>query len=306
MRELVVGLDIGGTKTLGVAVDRSGDVVARTRRPSGHGSQAVVAGAVDAVERLVGDGDRLLGVGIGVPGLVDTESGVVAQALNLGLERTALAAEAAARLGVPVGIENDVNAAALGMAGGGDGSLAYLNLGTGLAAGIVVDGRLLRGARGAAGEIGHISVDPAGPPCVCGMRGCLEASASGSGIARRWPRRPFEVAELRDLAAAGDPVAARLAAELVEAVAHAVRVLVLAVDPARVVLGGGIAEALGAGLLAPVRDRLAAWQRDSAFLASLAPDERVELAPAGLPVAALGAAAVGLAAAERERAVSHG
>ena len=293
---LVVGLDIGGTKTLGVAVDPAGRIAARVRLPSGHGAAAVVAAAAEAVRRLreavpAASVDR---VGIGVPGTVDHRTGEVQQALNLGLEHLALGPAMAARTGLPVHVENDVNTAALGAvrlaAGGPPDSLAYLNLGTGVAAGLVLGGRLWRGASGAAGEIGHIPLDPAGPLCVCGERGCLEVLASGSGIARQWGGPAPAVATLWRLAAEGDARAAPIADRLVGAVAAAVRLLALSYDVERVVVGGGLAEALGDRLLGPVVARLRAQEAASAFLGSVAPSRRVTPAPAEVPLAALGAA----------------
>ncbi len=147
---LTVGIDIGGTKTLAIAVDAFGDIVGQVRIPSGYGAENVIAAAVEAVVRLREElpEHRIDRVGIGIPGTVDHESGEVEQALNLGLESVALGAALEARLGVPVHVENDVNAAALGaiqVPSAAGSSLAYLNLGTGLAAGIVLDGRLWRG-----------------------------------------------------------------------------------------------------------------------------------------------------------------
>src|SRR5690606_7005400 len=130
-------------------------------------------------------------------------------------------------------------------------------LGTGLAAGIVIGGRLWRGSRGTAGEIGHIPVDPAGPLCPCGQRGCLELMASGSAIARQWPtEHPQPAQHLFEAAAAGDALAVEVRRRLLESVASAVRVLVLAVDVDMVVIGGGLAS-LGAPLLEGVKSVLA-------------------------------------------------
>ena len=180
-------MDIGGTKTEAVAIDDAGAVIDTVRVASGFGAEAVVASTVEAVvalAALLGVEPRDFGaIGVGVPGAVDPASGRVAHAVNLGLNGLALGEELTARLGVRVRLENDVNAAALGafhlLGHGPDHSMAYLNLGTGLAAGLVLAGRLWRGSRGTAGEIGHIPVDPAGGLCVCGQRGCLELVASG-------------------------------------------------------------------------------------------------------------------------------
>lgn len=295
---LTVGIDIGGTKTLAIAVDAFGDIVGQVRIPSGYGAENVIAAAVEAVVRLREElpEHRIDRVGIGIPGTVDHESGEVEQALNLGLESVALGAALEARLGVPVHVENDVNAAALGaiqVPSAAGSSLAYLNLGTGLAAGIVLDGRLWRGVSGAAGEIGHVPIDPEGPECVCGQRGCLEVMASGSGIARQWEASGEEAPaaiELSERARSGVPLAAEVFGRLVWAVASAVRLLVLAHDVERVVIGGGLADALGPRLIDPVLRTLAEWEAASPFLASVAPSARAVLAPVDVPLAAVGAA----------------
>ncbi|WP_431245401.1 ROK family protein [Leifsonia xyli] len=294
-----LGIDIGGTKTDAVAVDEAGALAQRIRLVTGFGDSAVVETAVAAVSRL----GELTGlaptgfrsIGIGVPGMVDTASGHVAHAVNLGLERLELGGMLAGRLGVGVRVENDVKAAALGAYHllGLTGTMAFLNLGTGMAAGIVADGRLWRGSSGIAGEIGHLPVDPLGPVCGCGQRGCLETVASGSGVARQWPTDdPLPVRAVFRAAAAGDPGARAITARLAAGIAAAVRVLVLTVDPGTVVIGGGLSH-LGQRLLDDVHGVLHDWERTSPFLASLDLPGRVRLVPEGTPVAALGAALVG-------------
>lgn len=301
-----VGIDIGGTKTDAVAIDATGEVVHRLRLPTGFGAESVLASAVAAVEGLAQATGvtpaTFASIGIGIPGAVDVASGRVEHAVNLGLSGLDLGAEVAARLGRSVRVENDVNAAALGAFSllrlTPAQSMAYLNLGTGLAAGLVLGGRLWRGSRGVAGEIGHIPVDPAGPLCPCGQRGCLELMASGSAVARQWPTdEPKPVRALFAAADAGDVVAREVRVRLVENVAAAVRLLVLTVDVDDVVIGGGLSS-LGDVLLTEVSEVLARWAADSEFLASLDLPERVALVPSGVNAAAIGAALVGAADAE--------
>ncbi len=244
-RPLRVGLDVGGTKIDAVAVDPAGTILARLRRPTGWGEDAVVDSIVSTVAALAEESGLPLSAvgsaGIGIPGLVDAETGRVLHAVNLGVESLDLAARAEHALGVPFRVENDVKAAALGAAVLSDvaGSMAYLNLGTGVAAGIVVDGRIWRGARGTAGEVGHLSVDPRGRLCGCGQRGCVETFCGGGALAKAWGRPgALPVKDIVEAADAGDPHAQALQADLFFGAAAAVRVLVLSADVETVVIGG--------------------------------------------------------------------
>ncbi|GAA4266494.1 ROK family protein [Frondihabitans peucedani] len=290
------GLDIGGTKIDAAAVDETGRVVEILRVPTGFGERAVLASAAAAVEGL----RRLTGapvdaVGVGIPGLVDPATGRVRHAVNLGFADTDFGARLEALTGSPVTVENDVNAAALGAYSrlGLEGPVGYLNLGTGLAAGIVLDGRLWRGSRGVSGEIGHLPVDPLGAVCACGQRGCLETTASGGAIARLWPsEHAYPAQALFAAAAAGDAEAVRVREVVLEGVAAAVRILVLTVDVESVVIGGGLSH-VGEPLLEGVRRVLDRWAASSSFLASLDLGRRIRLLPEGLHVAAVGAAMLG-------------
>lgn len=298
-----VGLDVGGTKTLGVLVGPDGAVGPSVRLAARRGGAGVAGTAAEAVRALVTEAGlapgALVGVGIGLPGIVDPVAGRVEHAVNLGIESAVpLAADVAAVLGgVPVRLENDLNVAALGAAHllpDPAPDLAFLALGTGLAAGLVLDGRLRRGASGVAGEIGHLVHVPGGLPCPCGQRGCLEQYASGGALSAAWPGpgdRPAPVA-LFEAADSGDAGAVAVRDRFAGAVAAAVRVLLLTTDVAHVVVGGGVSE-LGDPLLRVVRARLDDEARDSAFLAAMHMAERVALAPRGVPVGAVGAALVG-------------
>lgn len=292
---LRVGLDIGATKTLGVVVDETYRLRTEVREATKPGAEGIVATAALVVDRLRDAVTAAAGlpVGVGIPGLVDRPSGVVTHAVNLGLDggRVPVRALLSERLGVPVTIENDVNAATLGaMAISGEKDLVYLSIGTGLAAGVVLDGRLRRGVHGAAGEIGHIPVDPNGEWCQCGQRGCLETLASGSALATAWPSGDVPAAQaLFTAAEGGDEHARAVRDRFVAGVADAVRVLALAVDPRTVVLGGGVS-ALGDRLLEPVAALLRAQAAASPFLAALDLAARLRVVPAGHPVAAVGAA----------------
>ena len=293
-----VGLDIGATKTLGLVVDDAGVILAEVREATEPGADGVVRTAARVVEALrAATGEDLPGtVGIGVPGLVDTERGAVKHAVNLGVDGDwlPLGELLGDRLGVPVVVENDVNAATLGaVALSGEDDLVYLSIGTGLAAGLVLEGRLRRGEHGAAGEIGHVPVDPSGVLCQCGQRGCLETIASGSALAAAWPSGDVPPAQALFAAAqSGDPAAIAARDRFADGVASAVRVLALAVDPRTVVLGGGVAQ-LGEPLRVVVASALREQAATSPFLASLDLAGRLRVVPSDYPVAAVGAAMLG-------------
>ncbi|PZR55151.1 ROK family protein [Xylanimonas oleitrophica] len=316
-----VGLDIGGTKTLAALLAPDGLVVAQARIATTRGADGVVDGAVRAVQgvlRQAGqDAAALGGVGVGVPGIVDPATGTVRHAVNLGVDGVPLplARRLADELGVGAVVENDLNVAAVGAAhllpepDGRSDDLAFLALGTGLAAGLVLDGALRRGSTGAAGEIGHVPVHPDGPVCACGQRGCLELYASGSAVEALWPpgthgRSPDVPAPvaLFEAATAGDPAATAAVQRYADAVAAAVRMLVLSVDVRHVVLGGGVAQ-LGEPLLEAVHAALVRQEAASAFVASLALPGRVRLAPGHVPVGAVGAAVLARAIPARPAAV---
>lgn len=303
-----IGLDIGGTKTDAVVIDEAGTVIERRRFATGRGPEQVVATAVRGVTELAALAGvaphEVASIGVGIPGQVDRRAGRVHHAVNLDVEELELGRELSAVVGTPVSVENDVKAAALGAFHllSGDAvtsddsaqSMAYLNLGTGLAAGIVIGGRLWRGSRGTAGEIGHIVVDPAGALCKCGQRGCLETVASGSAIARQWPTsHPVPPLDLFDRADQGNADARRVRAGVAQGVANAVRVLVLTVDVEDVVVGGGLT-ALGDRLRDDVVEVFAGWGERSPFLASLELASRMRFIPDAFPAAAVGAALVGI------------
>ncbi|WP_252274839.1 ROK family protein [Nocardioides sp. LMS-CY] len=293
-----LGLDIGATKTLGVVLDDDGKIRAEVRERTERGAGGVVESAGRVVDALrAATGDPLTGpVGVGVPGLVDVEHGAVKHAVNLGLDGdfVPLGDLLGERLGVRAVVENDVNAASLGATAlSGDQDLIYLSIGTGLAAGLVLDGRLRRGVHGAAGEIGHVPVDPQGALCSCGQRGCLETIASGSALAAAWPSGDVPPAQALFAAAqAGEEKAIQVRDEFAAGVASAVRVLSLAVDPATIVLGGGVAQ-LGDPLRVAVAQALLDQAASSPFLASLDLAGRIRVVPADYPVAAVGAALLG-------------
>lgn len=301
-RTVRVGVDIGGTTTVAVAIDGAQREVGIAELPTPRGGSAVAETAAEAARsaaRAAGAGLRdIASVGLGVPGVVRPVPGTVHHAVNLGIadEPLPIVAMVSSRVGgVRTAVENDLGAAALGAASLAPTQdepvdLAYLALGTGMAAGFVLDGRLRRGAAGVAGEIGHVVLDEDGPLCPCGQRGCLELYVSGTAIAGRWPVAPglHPGAELVAAVVGGDPRADAVWRRFTTAVAAAVRLVVLTVDVPSVVIGGGVAR-MGRPLLDGVRAALADDAARSPFLASLGLAERVTLAP-DRPVAAIGAA----------------
>lgn len=289
----LVGVDVGGTKIEGVLTDARGTVLASACVPARPGDEQVVADVVRVVRRL---GVDPVSIGIGVPGQVDAVTGKVHDIVNLGIIELDLAARVRDEFGATVRVENDVNAAALGAAAvcAGDiargESIVFLNFGTGLAAGLVRDGRIEHGACGALGEIGHVPVDPNRLPCACGQRGCLETVASGGAIARLWTTdgRP-PMPDLIDRAAAGQPDAIHVLSIVAHGMADVLQIAAQAYDPARILIGGGVAKT-GAPLLEIIDRELESRAVTCHFLETIAIPDRLSLVPPELPVGAIGAA----------------
>jgi glucokinase len=279
------GIDVGGTKLHGVAVAEGGRVVAETRdaTPAVRAPGAPGVAIADAVVAIVAElraaadcGDSAVPIGVGVPGMLDRR-GVLVFSPNLpsalGAELAQLFAE---RLpDTPPVLENDANCAALaehtlGAARGFD-DVVVVTLGTGIGGGLVSGGRPLLGAQGFAGEIGHMVVEPSGPLCPCGRRGCWERYASGAGLARLareaaiGGRLPEVVAlaggdpetvrgeHVSTAALAGDADALAVMRELAWWVAFGLANLAAVLDPQRFVIGGGLAAGAGEYLLEPTR-----------------------------------------------------
>jgi glucokinase len=286
---VVAGLDVGGTKVLGRALrpDRPTEVLAERRVPTPRGAAAVLAALAAVVDVLardprVLDAGGLVGVGVGLPGLVEGGH-VLRYAANLDVGASAqpggwpLGPLLAARTGLPVVVDNDANCALLcehrlGVARDRR-DVVLVTLGTGIGGGLLAGGQLWRGSHGFAAEPGHLVVDPSGPRCPCGRRGCWERYASGSGLARmareaaeagRAPGLLARVggrsADLRGehvgtAAAQGDPEALAILGELAGWLALGVANLVTLLDPELVVVGGGLA-GLDELLLGPARAAL--------------------------------------------------
>lgn len=193
MTTFAIGVDLGGTNLRIAAVDESGKILDRitTSTAVGGSRDGVIddmCQAVRAVQSRLAS-SKLLGIGIGVPGIIDLHTGMLRQSPNLpGWENYPVQQEIERRLGTKVFLENDANAAALGEqwlgAAAGFESSCMITMGTGVGGGLVFDGKIFHGMLGMAGEIGHVNVEPEGAPCGCGSRGCLEQYASATAIKR--------------------------------------------------------------------------------------------------------------------------
>ncbi|MFA0747755.1 ROK family protein [Fervidibacter sp.] len=270
MKVGVIGVDVGGTKMTAALANRDGKIVKllriQTRREEGAegGFKAICEMVKSLLDEAQTQGLSVERIGVGFGGPVDFERGTVYLSHHVpGWENFPLKAELERSLGVPVTVDNDANAGTLGewMFGAGKGvnDLLYVNIGTGIGGGIVSGGKMVRGWRNLAGEIGHMTVKPNGPTCTCGRKGCLEALASGSAIGREGTERlgrPVRSEEVFQLADQGDPIAKQILAEAVDALAFAIGAAANLFNPKKVILGGGVAEAPEHLLIEPLRERL--------------------------------------------------
>jgi glucokinase len=324
-----VGLDLGGTTLSGLLVGDDGRALARRRRatPAAEGSKAVLAAMREMATELLAEARPPLvvaGLGLGIPGPIDTDRGLCLFSPNLGWRNLDVASSFRQAFNLPVHLDNDVNVATLGEAWVGAGrdfrTFIGLTLGTGIGSGVILDGRLWRGPGWSAGEIGHIPVvsgseAAAAPLCGCGHRGCLEAMASGTAIARearlaiergeptalahlasskaagpdRCPRAPTPL-DVAEAARAGDEVARRVLDVAAGHLGFAIAAAVGLFNPEAVIIGGGVAGAWD--LLAPTVKRVVAERSFPPNLASL---KAILPATLGRDAGAIGAASLILA-----------
>jgi glucokinase len=300
-----IGVDIGGTNIKIAAVSAKGEVLARgvVETRAGDGP-ALAFRRIHAAARHLSGGGGVHGVGIGCAGLIDATRGVLRVSPNLPAWKGApLARLAKAHFSVPVAVENDATSAAFGesfVRGARGRDLVFITLGTGVGGGIVADGRVVRGVSGYGGEIGHMTVDPNGPPCRCGARGCLEAYAGAYGIVRiardalrsRGKARgkrgaPVRMATARDVldaARRGHPAGRETARVVGEHLGIAVASLLNLLNPSVVVIGGGVGG--GFDVLAPHVRRAVA----RCAFAHTAKAARIERSRLGNDAALVGAA----------------
>jgi glucokinase len=309
-RGLIAGVDVGGTKVAVLVVDRQSTVRGRATAPTVLSSpESTVAGIVAAIRQGLDDArarrSDLAAIGLGIPGRVDAQTGVVRLAVNLKWREMPVGERLSAELGVPCFLENDVRVAALGLHRHPTmrdvQNLAYVSVGTGIAAGLVLEGRLYRGSHGMAGEIGHLILQLDGPRCVCGSRGCLEAMAAGPAIARLGQEAVESGANtlLRDFhpvtaeavyraAAQGDVAAQAVAARVGRYLAQALQQLVMAYDVDRIVLGGGVSAA-GEPFLRPIERELDLMREDSPLVRELLGPDLLHPLPTGYEAGTWGA-----------------
>ena len=271
-----IGIDIGGTKIAGALVDQDGKILKESRVPSpAQDAQAMVAAVAGLINELA-EGEDVLGAGVAAAGFIDAKQANIIYAPNINWRNEPFKARLEEKVSIPVIIENDANAAGWAEYRFGAGKnyqhMVMLTLGTGVGGAIIVDGRMLRGGFGVAGELGHLRIVPDGRLCGCGQRGCIEQYGSGSALLKAARKLagsggPAGQRLLELQTAAGgelsgqevyqailerDAGALRILAELGEYVGTAIASLSAVLDPEIVVIGGGVSAA-GDLLLEPMR-----------------------------------------------------
>jgi glucokinase len=306
----VIGVDLGGTNVRSALITPSGDIQDKLKEPTKarDGHARVVQRLAEHISLQLGKARQkdlaVLAVGVGAPGVIKVHHGVVVKSPNFpDWNNLPLKQELEAALGIPVFIENDANAAALGEqwlgAGRGIKSMIFLTLGTGVGGGIVHDGKIWQGADGMAGEVGHMTILPDGRPCGCGNRGCLEMYASSRGIVMSYQEaRAKELgapgaaeitsSDVYQHARDGEPLAIAVMREMGRALGIGIANLINIFNPEMVVIGGGVKDAWPLFIEA-VRDEV----RKRAFEY---PAERTQIVPSvlGDDAGMVGAAAVAL------------
>lgn len=275
-QDRVIGADVGGTLTRGAVVDRSGNIVLRVEYPTD--TSAGTKGIIAVVEELISrSSDPISAIGVGAAGFINAATGSVTFSPNLQYDDPHVADAVRNRAGgIPVIVDNDANAAAVGEKTFGSAMdsdfVAFLTIGTGIGSGFIDRGRLVRGFTGAGAEIGHMIIDPDGPPCPCGLKGCFEQLASGTAIGRMGREAVAEDPDSSILQFAGSIDAitgkhvAQAAREYDETARNVLRKagrslgiglsnVVNIFDPEVIVLGGSAVRA-GEPFLGPARDQL--------------------------------------------------
>jgi glucokinase len=312
-REVLVGVDVGGTKVAVLVVDGPGQVLAQTSAPTAlNGPDHTISGIITAIEEALAAAavgpDEVAAIGVGIPGRVDPSTGIVRHAVNLGGHLLPVGEQISAAFGAPCAVENDVRVAAMGiqrhMGQHSPRNMAYVSVGTGIAAGVILEGRLYRGAHGMAGEIGHMVVEPHGPRCQCGSRGCLEALAAGPAIAllgeeaaRLHPqsalneRGPVTAESVYRAARDGDAAALQVTHTVGRYLALALQQLIMAYDVERIVLGGGVSRD-GDAFLQPILTEIQRMRDESPLAHEMLRPDMISLLPPEFDAGTRGAVAL--------------
>jgi glucokinase len=305
-----IGIDVGGTGTKGGIVDAAGTILARVDRPTdpGAGTKGILGAVEELLIRATDINAEVAAVGVGAAAFIDARRGAVTFSPNIVYDDPHIADALRARFHLPVILDNDANAAAWGERSFGTARgldhVVMLTLGTGIGSGIIVEGRLLRGSTGAAAELGHTIIDPSGPECPCGLRGCFEQLASGTAIARmarEWTATTDPDSSILSFAGTSEQITAEHVAKAAREYDETARSILREAgralgrglsnvanifDPDVIVLGGSVVSA-GESYLGPARDELARMS-----LAQRRRPMRLDVAALGNDAGIVGAAAL--------------
>ncbi|SHK21631.1 glucokinase [Anaerobranca californiensis DSM 14826] len=280
MEKLIIGVDLGGTNIAAALVKNDGSIVEKISNPTeaNKGKDMVITNLMATIEELLGyveDNKKIKGIGIGIPGVCDIEKGLVKFAPNLFWENVEIVKILESKFNLPVFIDNDANAAALGEvwcgAGKGKKNIVCITLGTGVGCGIILNGAIFHGAGNGAGELGHITVKEDGPKCNCGNNGCLEVLVAAPAIAKMGKeallkgdtllktitdREKLTAKDVFDAAKKGDKVCLDIIGNVANNLGLAIANVINILNPEMIIIGGGVAAA-GDILFNPLKEVVA-------------------------------------------------
>ncbi|SES84390.1 ROK family protein [Anaerobranca gottschalkii] len=267
MEELIIGVDLGGTNIAAALVKKDGSIIKKISNPTeaNKGKDVVITNLIATIEELLGYVDhnkKIKGIGIGIPGVCDIEKGLVKFAPNLFWENVEIVKILESKFNLPVFIDNDANAAALGEvwcgAGKGKRDIVCITLGTGVGCGIILNGEIFHGAGNGAGELGHITVKEDGPKCNCGNNGCLEVLVAAPAIAKKGKDallkgdtllrditdlEKLTAKDVFDAAKKGDKICLDIIKDVANNLGLAIANVINILNPQMIIIGGGVAAA---------------------------------------------------------------
>ncbi|WP_085991904.1 ROK family glucokinase [Oceanobacillus senegalensis] len=270
MNKVIIGADIGGTTIKLGFINMEGDILHKWQIPTktANNGASIITDIWESVLTNLSEQnlrkEAVLGIGIGAPGFINSETGLVYEAINIGWKNVDLAKELQNMSGLPVFVQNDANIAALGEnwigAGNHSFNMIAVTLGTGVGGGVIVNGSILNGENGMAGEIGHIKVDPNGIPCNCGGIGCLETICSATGIARQGmdavtlntrsnlasyynKTGNISAKDILELAKSGDETCLHIVQHTTNILGMALANMASLNNPSKIIIGGGVSKA---------------------------------------------------------------